>query len=311
MCQDIVNDLLLKGIATKSEDSIVVHFDNMPTTVIQKSNGNFLYALYDIAAIKWRVENHNPNKIVYVVDNRQSLHFKQVFDITRKAGYVKDTKLEHVAFGTILGPDKKPLKTKSGDALYLNELFDDGVNSLKSSEYYQNLKSNILDEILHKTIVGGLKFHDLKFNKTQDYVFDWKNILNFSGGSAPYIQNAMVRIDSICYKLNIDVEDNHAYLNFKNNWDELEENLIFQTQKLDELIWLKSYSSQFITEQLINICQLVHHYYEFEKIIGHVDQQKKVNLLKYVWKSLSTGISILGIEHYPCNAKVSKLISVS
>ena len=113
-CKDVLKDLIEKGIATKSEDnSVVIFFEKKSPLVIQKSNGNFLYALYDLAALKWRQENINPDKMIYVVDKRQALHFEQVFEIAKKAGYVKENViLQHVGFGTILGKDKKPLKNK-------------------------------------------------------------------------------------------------------------------------------------------------------------------------------------------------------
>lgn len=217
----------------KSEDgSVVIFFDNKSPLVIQKSNGNFLYALYDLAALKWRQENINPDKIVYVVDKRQALHFEQVFEVAKKADYVKEhVQLQHVGFGTILGKDKKPLKTKEGDALYLEDLMQEGKDLLVNSDYFQKIEPEIKEEIVHKSIVGGMKFYDLKFNKTQDYIFDWQYVLNFSGGSAPYIQNAMIRIDSIFYKLGFEVEEKDQ-LQWSNDWNKQEKEIIFQTQKM-------------------------------------------------------------------------------
>lgn len=197
MCQSILDDLILKGIAKKESDNSVVAFIDDNPIVLQKNNGNFLYGLYDIAAIKWRIDNINPDKIIYVVDNRQSLHFTQVFKIAQLAGYSTHTELSHIGFGTILGKDKKPLKTKEGESLYLEDLLLQGESILASNDYFNKIDDPFKSEILNKSIIGGMKFYDLKFNKNQDYIFDWNNVLNFSGGSAPYIQNAMVRIDSI------------------------------------------------------------------------------------------------------------------
>ena len=307
-CQGVLEDLINKKIATKNEDgSVVVFFENKSPLMLQKSNGNYLYALYDIAAIKWRIENDNPDKIIYVVDNRQSLHFEQVFNIINNADYNNKAELLHVAFGTILGKDKKPLKTKSGESLYLDDLFAQGKEILLNNEKFIEMPLEIKEEILNKTIVGGLKFYDLKFNKTQDYIFDWDNVLNFIGGSAPYIQNAMVRIDSIYVKLNKDIT-NIEKIDWDFNWEENEKEILFNLQKADELINTsnKNYNSQLITEQSIKICQLLHKYYEGEKIIGSEKEDKKLSLLGNVYNKLNELCNVLGIENYRC---MTKLIS--
>jgi arginyl-tRNA synthetase len=306
-CKDILNDLLNKGIAQKSEDnSVVIFFEKKSPLVIQKSNGNFLYALYDLAALKWRQDNINPNKIVYVVDKRQSLHFEQVFEVAKKAEYVKgDVILQHVGFGTILDKNKKPLKTKSGATLYLEDLFAEGKAILSNSEYFQSLEEELKPEILDKSIVGGMKFYDLKFNKNQDYIFDWQFVLNFSGGSAPYIQNAMTRIDSIFYKLGLDVEDKTPF-NWKDNWNKAEKEIIFQAQKCSEIIQdsVVDYPSQTLCENIIILCQLFHKYYESEMVIGSQEQDKKLNLLNYIYHSLKDNIDVLGIDYYSCKQKL-------
>lgn len=305
-CKDILQDLLDKGIATKSEESVVIFFEKKSPLVIQKSNGNFLYALYDLAALKWRQENENPDKIVYVVDKRQSLHFEQVFEVAKKAGYVKEhVQLQHVGFGTILGKDGKPLKTKEGDALYLEDLLIEGKELLNNSDYFQKMEPEIKDEIIHKSIIGGMKFYDLKFDKPKDYIFDWQYVLNFSGGSATYIQNAMTRIDSIFYKVGLEVESETVF-NWKDNWSKDEKEIIFQTQKCAEVVKDsgKDYASQTLTENIIKLCQLFHKYYEGETIIGHEAQDKKLNLLNHVYHSLKDNISVLGIDYYACKQKL-------
>lgn len=306
-CKEVLKDLLDKKIAQKSEDgSVVIFFDKKSPLVIQKSNGNFLYALYDLAALKWRQENINPDKIVYVVDKRQALHFEQVFEVAKKASYVKEhVQLQHVGFGTILGKDKKPLKTKEGDALYLEDLFLEGKGILLNTEYFQKMEPEIKEEIIDKSIVGGMKFYDLKFSKNQDYIFDWQYVLNFTGGSAPYIQNAMTRIDSICFKLGIDVEKQEP-LKWSELWSKEEKEMIFQTQKCTEIVQASTdeYASQTLTENIIKLCQLFHKYYEGETIIGHPQQDKKLNLLNHIYHSLKDNINVLGIDYYSCKQKL-------
>ena len=313
ICSSILEDLLKQKIATKEKDqSVVVFFENKSPLVLQKSNGNFLYPLYDLAALKWRQENLNPDKMVYVVDKRQSLHFEQVFEIAKKAHYVQENvQLKHVGFGTILGQDKKPLKTKSGDSLYLENLIEDGKNFLQNSEYFQKLNPIVQNKILMKNLVGGLKFYDLKFNKTQDYVFDWNFVLNFQGNSAPYIQNVLVRIDSIFEKKGFDIlqyqtQSLHSLL--QESWNIQEEKLLFQVQKCQEILEnsLDDYPTQTVTENLIFLCQLFYQYYESDKIIGHKDEDKKMNLLKYIYSHIDSFLSLLGIETFRCEKYLFK-----
>lgn len=312
-CKTIIKDLINKGIAVKNEDnSVIVLFDNQENLLIQKSNGNFLYGLYDLAALKWRQENINPDKIVYVVDKRQSLHFQQVFSIAKKAGYVKpDVILEHVGFGSIVDENKKPLKTKSGDSPYLENLIIEGKEMLSTNEYFINMEESIKEEIINKTITGSLKFYDLKFNKNNDYQFKWDYILSASGGSAPYIYNAIVRIDSIFCKADKDVNEK-IDLDTHENWSEFEKDIIFQTQKCIEITndTVSNYQSQAITENLIKICQLFHKYYESGMILGSVDQEKKLKLLNYVYHTLVDNLNLLGIESYPCQQKMLASINM-
>lgn len=305
-CNDIINDLISKKIATTDTDNSVYiqHQDNK--LVIKKSNGTFLYALYDLAAIKWRVEAHNPDKIIYVVDKRQSLHFETIFMIAKKAGYAPEkTKLIHLGFGTILGENNKPIKTKSGKSLYLEELLQDGKNELLQSTHFQKISGKIQSEILNKTIIGGLKFYDLKLSKQQDYVFDWKNVLNFSGNSAPYLQNACVRIDSILFKKYQLAEPDLKFTKDISLNDQ-EKDLFFNILKTQEIIneMNTDYQSHQLTTQLINMATLFHKYYESGKILGHNDEYKKLCLIAEIKKTIQKGCYLLGIETYDCLSKM-------
>lgn len=310
-CNNILEDLLNKNIAKKESDgSVAVFFEDKSPLILQKSNGNYLYALYDLAAIDWRVKNINPDKMIYVVDKRQSLHFEQVFEVAKKAGFAPTTlDLIHLGFGTILGADKKPLKTKSGQSLYLDELFEQGKSILLSDEYYQHVKAEFKTEILQKTIVGGMKFYDLKFNKHQDYVFDWSHVLNFSGNSAPYLQNALVRIDSIfCKKFGPEyILSDIIKINTENFiYDSDEKNILFNCFKTKELLHsnLTDYASQQLTTHSIKMCQLFHKYYEKEKILGHEDEDKKLQLIAHVFSTIENLIDVLGISWYDCEQKL-------
>lgn len=304
---DIINDLMEKGLAVvDSDNSVYVPLENDKKMVIKKSNGTFLYALYDLAAIKWRVETHNPDKIIYVVDKRQSLHFDTVFKIAKKAGYAgNSTQLIHLGFGMIVGDNNKPIKTKEGKSLYLSDLLEQGKSILLESPHFSSLKEPIKSEILNKTIVGGLKFYDLKFSNHQDYLFDWKHVLNFTGGSAPYIQNAYVRIDSIFYKKYGNDTPDISLVNKGHN--DLEKSLLFNIMKTYEIIddMSSNYQSQYLTNQLVTLCSMFHKYYESDKILGHIDEDKKLSLINEIKNVIEKGCFLLGIETYQCINKMT------
>lgn len=307
---DIINDLINQNLAIVDVDnSVYVPLKNDKKIVLKKSNGNFLYALYDLAAIKWRVENHNPDKIIYVVDKRQSLHFDTVFEIAKQAGYAKPhTNLIHLGFGMILGENNKPIKTKEGESLYLSDLLEQGKSVLSKSSHFDKFKEPLKSEILNKTIIGGLKFYDLKFTKHQDYLFDWNHVLNFTGGSAPYIQNAYVRIDSILFKKYGFKEPCLNECDYS-SFSSIENDLFFNSMKTYELIneMTKEYQSQSLTSHLVALCSLFHKYYESEKILGHLEEGKKLFLIDSVKSAIVKGTEILGIETYPCISRITAL----
>jgi arginyl-tRNA synthetase len=310
-CGALLESLIEKNIATKNEDgSVAVFFSDKSPLVLQKSNGNYLYALYDLAAIQWRYDNLQPEKMIYVVDKRQTLHFEQVFEVAKKAHLIGETtQLVHLGFGTILGQDKKPLKTKSGESLYLDDLIAQGKSILLQSEHFKNMAEDYKQEILEKTIIGGMKYYDLKFSKQQDYIFDWTHVLNFTGSSAPYIQNAIVRIDSILFKkfgMNTPVAIGVLPDDYFKSAGESEQNLLFLGQKTQELLYTdKNYSSQLLTAHAIKLCQSFHQYYEHNKILGSENEHDKLNLMVFVLNQLQTMCDILGIQTYACAQKLT------
>lgn len=307
----IVQDLLAQNLAERDVDgSVVVKFPNdLPPLVLQKSNGNFLYPVYDLAAVKYRVETHNPWRILYVVDQRQSVHFQQIFWLAQQAGYSKTTELIHINFGYILDKNQKPIKTRSGDSLYLDELFQEGLSILEKDERYKLLPPVIKDEILQKTIGGGLKFYDLRFNRNQNYVFDWKDVLNFQGTSAPYLQNVLVRVDSLFYKYQTEMGLSHETVqkvDFKPEYlksvDHSAGKILLLAQEINSIFEenVKSYQSSKIIDYLMKIGKQFHAFYEKTSILNQEDTQAKLWLCQEASNALKHGLDILGIPYYDC-----------
>uniref|UniRef100_A0A1A9Z0W3 Arginyl-tRNA synthetase catalytic core domain-containing protein n=1 Tax=Glossina pallidipes TaxID=7398 RepID=A0A1A9Z0W3_GLOPL len=197
---DIITDLKKKKLAVTQSGNIIVilnelkNKDGYPMGVIlKKSNGIYLYAATDIACIKYRYDVFKANKIIYYTDLRQSQHLSQIFMIARKAKYIPSSvQLEHHAFGMILKKDGTPFKTRSGNTIKLSTLLQQAKE--KAKNLILNKKTNIAKEdieLLSQAIgIGAIKYFELSKNRTTNYVFDWNNMLNFHGNTAPYMQYA-------------------------------------------------------------------------------------------------------------------------
>ena len=190
----MIVDLESKKIITISQGAKVIELTdtNMPPVLIEKSDGAVMYASSDLATILDRREKYNPDLMLYVVDYRQSLHFKQVFEAAKKIGYLDDKHIaEHIAFGTMNGNDGKPFKTRSGDVVKLRDLINEMVEVIEK-------KSTIKDkEIVEKIAVACLKFADLINYRETSYIFDMEQFTNFEGKTGAYILYSLVRINSI------------------------------------------------------------------------------------------------------------------
>ena len=213
----IVEDLSDQDLAIESDGAKVVFLEELADKngdpspmIVQKSGGGFLYATTDLAAIKYRAEQLKANRILYFIDARQSLHMKQVFTAGKKAGYVGEAiSLEHHAFGTMMGKDGKPFKTRTGGTVKLADLLKEAVDR---AEQLVRQKNNDLDdqeikEIARKVGIGAVKYADLCKTRTNDYIFDWDSMLSFEGNTAPYLQYAYTRICSIFRRADTNLED--------------------------------------------------------------------------------------------------------
>lgn len=221
--QNVVADLLAKGIARESDGAICVFSDgSLPDkedpfrirrdgqwadipAIIRKADGAANYTTTDLATLQYRLEKWAPDEVVYVTDGRQQLHFRQMFAIFRrwKGGAAARLRLEHVWFGSILGEDGKPFKTRSGETIKLAGLLDEAEQRAFAlvSEKNPDLPEAERREIARLVGLGAIKYADLLPNRQSDYVFSWDRMLSFQGNTAPYLQYSHVRIASIFRKL--------------------------------------------------------------------------------------------------------------
>ncbi|MGP1311063.1 MAG: arginine--tRNA ligase, partial [Phycisphaerales bacterium] len=203
----IIDDLESRGVATESRGALVVELADAGIAeplLIRKSDGGFLYATTDLAGIRRRVRELHADEVVYCVDARQSLHFKQVFAAAHKAGYTakedgSKARLEHAAFGTILGEDNRPFKTRSGENVKLAALLDEAVERAARAVADRNPETDSTEmlDIAHAVGIGAIKYADLSSDRVKDYVFSFDRMLAFEGDTGPYLQYALVRVKSI------------------------------------------------------------------------------------------------------------------
>ncbi|MBK7406180.1 MAG: arginine--tRNA ligase [Phycisphaerales bacterium] len=219
----IVADLQARGLATESAGALVVRLDSpedgaiAEPCIIRKSDGGYLYATTDLAAIRRRVQKLGASRVIYTVDARQSLHFRQVFAAARKAGYAtrpgasEPSILEHAAFGMVLGEDGRPFKTRSGENVKLSDLLDEAVEralvpvAAKDDERAQSDTEPPLPESERRQIaeavgIAAIKYADLSSERIKDYVFSFDRMLAFEGNTGPYLLYALVRIRSVFRK---------------------------------------------------------------------------------------------------------------
>jgi arginyl-tRNA synthetase len=200
MLPSVVKDLLAAGVARESDGAIAVFNENSETPlIIQKSGGGYLYGTTDLAALRYRVQTLHANRIIYTHDSRQALHFSQVFAAARKAGWAKDVQLDYAPFGTMLGADGRPFKTRSGDTVKLKDLLDEAEERAFAvvTEKNPELPETQRRAIAHAVGIGAIKYADLSKDRVSDYVFSWESMLALDGNTAPYLQYAHARPYSI------------------------------------------------------------------------------------------------------------------
>ncbi|MDP9100093.1 MAG: arginine--tRNA ligase [Verrucomicrobiota bacterium] len=201
----VVERLLKSGIAEVSEGAVCVFFRDIPElgekpAIIRKSDGGFNYTTTDVATVDYRIQDLKGDTVWLVVGAPQILHFKQIIAIARREGYTAD--FRHITFGSILGENRKLMKTRSGENVPLRDLLDEAVQRARKiiEEKNADLSEAEKSDIAEKVGIGAVKYYDLSQYRMTDYIFSWDRMLSFQGNTAPYLQNAYVRIRSIFRK---------------------------------------------------------------------------------------------------------------
>ncbi len=199
----VVTDLKQTGIAVESQGAVAVFVKGFETPlIIEKADGGYLYGTTDLAAIRFRVSELHANRIIYTHDSRQQQHFAQVFATAKTAGWAEGVSLEYAPFGTMLGEDGRPFKTRAGGTVKLKDLLDEAEDRalILVTEKRAEMPEDQRRSIARAIGIGAVKYSDLSKDRTSDYGFSWNQMLSFDGNTAPYLQNAYVRVQGIFRK---------------------------------------------------------------------------------------------------------------
>ena len=307
--QMIVEDLIQKQLAIEPDGAKVVFLNELADKngdpspmIVQKSGGGFLYATTDLAALKYRADILNVDRVLYFIDARQSLHMKQVFATSRKANYVSDSvSLEHHAFGTMMGSDGKPFKTRTGGTVKLADLLVEAVERAEKlvREKNSDLNEEEITTIARKVGIGAVKYADLSKTRTNDYIFDWDSMLSFEGNTAPYLQYAYTRIYSIFRKADIQLKDFSAKLIIAQTQEKQLALKLLQFNEVINQVAIDCYPHS-LCNYLYELSSLFMTFYEHCPIlksdIAPEIAQSRLQLCAYSASILKKGLDLLGIE---------------
>ncbi|NUE65812.1 arginine--tRNA ligase [Snodgrassella sp. ESL0253] len=306
--QPTVDELVQKGIAVDSEGAKVVFLDEFkdndgnPTAfIIQKRDGGFLYSTTDLACIRYRVRQLKADRIIYVVDVRQSLHFKELFATVHKAGFATEkTKLEHIAFGTMMGKDGKPFKTRDGNTVKLIDLLNEAVERAAVLVRQKNpaLSDAEIDKISTAVGISSIKYADLSKNRTSDYIFNWEGMLSFDGNTAPYLQYAYTRIQSLLNKSGQSIEPDVDHVIRAIEQDEI--NLLCLLLQFEDVIIsvAKECMPHYLANYLFQLASSFSKFYEKYPILKEKDEirNSRLQIARLTGKTLKQGMHLLGLD---------------
>lgn len=294
----MIEDFQDKNLIEKSEGATVIKLkDDKNPLLIEKSNGGYLYQTTDLACLKYR-HQEGFEKVLYVVDKRQKLHFEQVFEAASEVGYLSGLNPVHVTFGTVNGEDGKPYKTRNGNVLKLTELIKEA--KIIAKEKLETLQTDYTEdeknEISNIVAIGGLKFAELKHNRNSDYVFNLEKFMALEGYTGPYVMYAGVRIKSILNKISSTGE-----FSLDHEFSSEEKALLFSLHKLSSIVE-KSAAHQepnHLCELAYEIAKNFNSFYQKHPIVS---EESEVLKSHYVWiiketlNTLTTTLNLLGID---------------
>ncbi|MDX1680733.1 MAG: arginine--tRNA ligase, partial [Akkermansiaceae bacterium] len=311
----LVEELLEKGIARESEGAVCIFSDESKKpeedpfkvhkeggwtdnpAIVRKADGGFLYATTDLATIEYRIDEWNADQVWYVVGVPQQLHFRQLFDAAQRWGKTGD--FRHVAFGSILGEDRKLMKTRSGDNVQLADVLDEAVERAAKiiAEKNPDLPPEEAAQVANTVGIGAVKFAELSQGRLTDYVFAWDRMLALQGDTAPYLQYSRVRIRSIFRKLEEDFDATGAEIML--SADE-EIHLARLHARFGEVLpaTLEDFRPNLLANYLLELARAFHSFFEACPVLKSEEptRSSRLALCELTAKILETGLGLLGIK---------------
>lgn len=309
----LVAELKDKQLAVESQGATVAFLEaladkegNPSPVIVQKQGGGYLYATSDLAALRYRTNTLKADRILYFIDARQSLHMQQVFTLARAAQFTNTTtSLEHHAFGTMMGSDGKPFKTRSGGTVKLANLLDEAIERAeelvrsRSEEKGLSLSEAEYKEIGRKVGIGAIKYADLSKTRTNDYIFNWETMLSFEGNTAPYLQYAYTRIHSIFRKADIEPGQITGDILLSHVDEKTLSIKLLQAVEVIEQISIDAYP-HLLCNYLYDVASLYMRFYEscpiLKSSVSAADKNSRLQLCDATAVTLKMGLDILGIE---------------
>jgi arginyl-tRNA synthetase len=293
----VVADLKAAGIAVESQGAVVVEVPGFESPlIIQKSDGGYLYGTTDLAAIRYRVNQLHAQRIIYTHDSRQSQHFAQVFWTARKAGWVDGVELEYAPFGTMLGEDGKPFKTRSGGTVKLKELLEEAEQRAMQIVTDKNpqLPESTRAQIAHAVGIGAVKYADLSKDRISDYSFSFDKMLALDGNTAPYLQYAHARIRSIFRK----TDEKPGPIRLESPFELALAKHVLRLGEIIEVVG-RELKPHHLCTYLYDLAARFSGFYENCPVLQSEDPTRasRLALCDLTARTMELGLNLLGIEH--------------
>ncbi len=296
LCEKLVE----LGLAEVSDGALCVFFRNIPEleerpAIVRKADGGFLYATTDLATIEYRLKRWSPDEIWYVVGSPQSLHFQQIFEIAKRMGL--DANLRHIPFGSILGEDRKIMKTRSGENIGLSEVLKEALSRAEVIIRDKNpeMPEQERESIARAVGIGAVKYAELSQHRMTDYVFSWDKMMAFHGNTAPYLQNAFVRVRAIFRKAGeeaalAEILPSHP----------AERTLGMKLARYPEIlpILLEDFRPNLLANYLFELAESFHAFYEACPVLKSEGSERasRLALCELTSRVLAHGLGLMGID---------------
>jgi arginyl-tRNA synthetase len=311
LLEPMIAELDSKGLTQQDQGATVVYLDEFTgrddkplPLIVRKSDGGFLYATTDLACLQYRINDLNANRLIYVTDARQSQHFAMIFKTAEKAGWMASgANAEHVPFGSVLGEDGKPFKTRSGETVRLVDLIDEAEQRAKNVVKQKNpdLDEATQTNIANAVAIGAIKYADLSGDRVKDYVFSWERMLAMEGNTAPYMQYVYTRVRSIFRKGIEHGGVDSAVISELNIDDPVEKQLALKLLQMDEVLEAvaRSLEPHRLCTYLFELATQFNRFYEACPVLkAETDLQRQSRLLlcDLTARSIELGLRLLGIR---------------